>query len=185
MIIVEVFGRGGAPRGPPSAPRAGFEAMTILVVSLQHPSAGTSRSRRRTPFIPAPASAGTTSPISPQSGPRLQRQRPSPQSSAASSSQPICAKPSPANAAARPNPHRRPTARRCPAGSFFGGFRTPASAPAHRSRRAGIRNPSRKRSSARDGVSRISPRSVANERVRLEPVRPECTSLRLLQSHVL
>jgi Putative transposase/Transposase zinc-binding domain len=42
---------------------------------------------------------------------------------------PISAKPSSANAAARPNPHRRPTARRSPAGSFFGGFRTPAPIP--------------------------------------------------------
>jgi hypothetical protein len=53
---------------------------------------------------------------------------PSPQSSAALSSHQF-AKPSPANAAARPNPHRRPAARRCPAGSFFGGFRTPAPTP--------------------------------------------------------
>src|SRR5215471_9219207 len=37
---------------------------------------------------------------------------------------------------------------RCPAGSFFGGFRTPAFLPGHRSRRAGIRNPSRKQSFA-------------------------------------
>src|SRR5712671_2528999 len=38
----------------------------------------------------------------------------------------ILRKPSPGNAAAEPNPHRRPTAHRLPAGSFFGGFRTPA-----------------------------------------------------------
>ena len=55
---------------------AGFEAMTIPVVSLQHPFAGTSRSRRRARFIPASASAGTTSLISPQSGPRLRWQGP-------------------------------------------------------------------------------------------------------------
>src|SRR5215813_7877765 len=35
-------------------------------------------------------------------------------------------KPSPGNAAAEPNPHSRPTAHQLPAGSFFGGFRTPA-----------------------------------------------------------
>ena len=32
----------------------------------------------------------------------------------------------PGNAAATPNPHRRPSPRRFPAGSFFGGFWTPA-----------------------------------------------------------
>ena len=60
--------------------------MTIPVVSLQHPSAGTSRSRRRARFIPASASAGTTSLISPRSGPRLPLAGPGPQSSAAFSS---------------------------------------------------------------------------------------------------
>ena len=38
----------------------------------------------------------------------------------------ILAKPSPAKAAAIPNPHKRASTRRFPAGSFFGGFRTPA-----------------------------------------------------------
>ena len=38
----------------------------------------------------------------------------------------IVRKPSPGNAAAAPNPHRRPTAHRLPAGSVIGGFRTPA-----------------------------------------------------------
>jgi len=46
-------------------------------------------------------------------------------------------------AAARSNRHRRHTARQRPAGSFLEGFRTPAPSPADRSRRAGIRNPSR------------------------------------------
>jgi hypothetical protein len=54
MIIVEVFARGGAPRGShPSG--SGFDAMTILVVSLQHPFAATSGSRRRAGFTPVPA----------------------------------------------------------------------------------------------------------------------------------
>src|SRR5215813_7891930 len=35
-------------------------------------------------------------------------------------------KPSPGNAVDEPNPHSRPTAHQLPAGSFFGGFRTPA-----------------------------------------------------------
>jgi hypothetical protein len=48
---------------------------------------------------------------------------------------PISGKPSLAKAAATPNSHRRPTAYRCPAGSFFGGFRTPASIPVNHSRR--------------------------------------------------
>jgi hypothetical protein len=48
----------------------------------------------------------------------------------------ILRKPSPAKAPAAPNPHRRPNAHRFPAGSFFGGFRTPALYPVDRSRRA-------------------------------------------------
>jgi hypothetical protein len=53
------------------------------------------------------------------------------------------------NAAAEPNPHRRPIAHRLPAGSFFGGFRAPApSLRVDRSRQAGIRNPIRYQSSA-------------------------------------
>src|SRR6266478_4745080 len=38
----------------------------------------------------------------------------------------IFGKPSPAKAAAPSNPHRRPSAHRIPARSFFGGFPTPA-----------------------------------------------------------
>src|SRR5262249_24985911 len=38
----------------------------------------------------------------------------------------ILRKTSPAKAADPPNPHRQPTAHRLPAGSFFGGFPTPA-----------------------------------------------------------
>jgi hypothetical protein len=38
----------------------------------------------------------------------------------------ISAKPSTATAAQTSNPHSRPGAQRLPAGSFFGGFRTPA-----------------------------------------------------------
>src|SRR6266568_382605 len=56
----------------------------------------------------------------------------------------ILGRPPPAKAAATPNPHRRPTARRFPAGSFIGGF--PTLAPCTRSiarAGAGIRNPSR------------------------------------------
>jgi hypothetical protein len=60
--------------------------------------------------------------------------------------------PSPGNAAVEPNPHRRLTAHRLPAGSFFGGFRTPApSLRVDRSRQAGIRNPSRFRTLAEVG----------------------------------
>src|SRR5216684_297319 len=44
-------------------------------------------------------------------------------------------------AATQPNPHRRQPAQPAPAGSFLGGFRTPAAAPVDRSRPAGIRNP--------------------------------------------
>ena len=103
--------------------------MTILVVSL-------AASVRRNISFPAPR------PFHPGTGKRrhdIIDQSPIRPSSCAGSARsaiisgsqlsPTCAKPSPANAAARPNPHRRPTARRCPAGSFFGGFRTPALGP--------------------------------------------------------
>src|SRR4051812_7619795 len=49
--------------------------------------------------------------------------------------------PAPAETAARSNPHRRQTAHQRPAGSFLGGFRTPALTTADRPSRAGIRNP--------------------------------------------
>jgi hypothetical protein len=56
----------------------------------------------------------------------------------------IFAKPSLTTAAPAPNPHRPPSAHRLPAGSFIGGFPTPAPLPrVDRSHRAGIRNPSR------------------------------------------
>jgi hypothetical protein len=49
--------------------------MTILPLSSQHPFAGTSRSRRRARFIPAPAGAGSASQTKPQSGRRVRQQR--------------------------------------------------------------------------------------------------------------
>jgi hypothetical protein len=52
------------------------DAVTILVVPLQYRFAGTSRSRHRARFIPMPASAGGRSRTSPQSSPRVQKQRP-------------------------------------------------------------------------------------------------------------
>ena len=56
----------------------------------------------------------------------------------------IFAKPSLTTADPAPNPHRPPSAHRLPAGAFIGGFPTPAPLPrVDRSRRAGIRNPSR------------------------------------------
>src|SRR5207244_13236272 len=61
----------------------------------------------------------------------------------------ILGRPPPAKAAATPNPHRRPTARRFPAGSFIGGFPTPAPCTRSIARAgAGIRNPSRFRTFA-------------------------------------
>ena len=111
--------------------------MTILARSWRHPFAGSSHSRR----LQAPAgphglvlnhtvehgSSGQSAIIS---GFHLS---------------PILGRPSLAKAAATQNPHR-PTAHRCPAGSFFGGFRTPAPLTwVDRSRPAGIRNPLRRR----------------------------------------
>ena len=59
----------------PPMPGSRFDAMTILVVPLQYPFAGTSRSRHRTPFTLPPASANRASPTSPQSDHRAQQQR--------------------------------------------------------------------------------------------------------------
>ena len=111
-----------AARPPP--PQAEFEAMTTLVAAL-HPFAGTACSWRSARFIPAPENASTTSPIRPQAGARPYWQGPVRyhQRLSALANLP---KPSPADATAPSNPHRRPKARRCPAGSFFGSFRTPA-----------------------------------------------------------
>jgi hypothetical protein len=50
--------------------------MTVLIVSWQHPFAGTSRSRHRARFIPMPASTDGRSRTSPQSRHRVQKQRP-------------------------------------------------------------------------------------------------------------
>src|SRR5262249_26352623 len=61
----------------------------------------------------------------------------------------IFAKLSTTTAAQTSNRHNRPGAHRLPAGSFIGGFRTPAPlARVDRSRWAGIRNPNRMRSLA-------------------------------------
>src|SRR3954464_12523422 len=61
--------------------------------------------------------------------------------------------PAPAETAAQSNPHRRQTAHQRPAGSFLGGFRTPALTTADRPSRAGIRNPSRRTNPlSREGV---------------------------------
>ena len=50
--------------------------MTIFGVPLQYQFAGTSRSQRRTGFIPLRTSVGRRSPISPQPDCRVQKQRP-------------------------------------------------------------------------------------------------------------
>ena len=102
--------------------------MTIPVLSRRHLFAGTSRSRRRTRFTPAPASAGSTSPTRLQSGCRVWQQ------CSVRDHQRLPAPSDSGNAIARQTrchvkSHGRPTARRSPAGSFFGGFRTPAPTP--------------------------------------------------------
>lgn len=102
--------------------------MTILVLSRWHPFAGTSRSRRRTRFTPSPANAVRASPTSPRSGRRARQQR------SIRGQNRLCAlgdpnETIPGKLAAAPNPHRRPSLHRFSAGSFFGGFRTPALLP--------------------------------------------------------
>ena len=118
--------------------------MTIPVVSLQQPSAGTSRSRRRARFIPASASAGSD--ITDQSSirPSAALARPGPQSSAAFSS-----RQSPQN-----HPLPTPLRDQIPIdGQLLAAVPRVRSSeafgrrPLHRSdcsRPAGIRNPSRK-----------------------------------------
>src|SRR6516225_493949 len=102
--------------------------MTTPVLSWQHPFAGTSRPRRCADFIPAPAGAGRASRSGPQSGPQQLRQRPV-RSRQRLSALSDLAKIIPAKPAVTPNPHRPPSAHRFPAGSFFGGFPTPAPTP--------------------------------------------------------
>jgi len=97
-----------------------------------HPFAGASRSRRRARFIPASASAGRASRTSSQSGRRVRQQRPVCNHQRLSALSDL-RKTIPRKAAAPLNPDRRPTAHRFPAGSFFGGFRTPALYPVDRS----------------------------------------------------
>jgi transposase-like protein DUF772 len=102
--------------------------MTILVVALQHRFAGTSRSRHRARFISTPASAGGRSRTSPQSSHRVQKQRP------IRNHQRLSALSDLRNTISRQSrcpvkSHRRPSAHRIPAGSFFGGFWTPALLP--------------------------------------------------------
>ena len=102
--------------------------MTIPVLSPRHLFAGRSRSRRHTRFTPAPASAGSTSPTRLQSGCRVWHQ------CSLRDHQRLPAPSDSGNAIARQTrchvkSHGRPTARRSPAGSFFGGFRTPAPTP--------------------------------------------------------
>src|SRR5215813_5489413 len=78
------------------------------------------------PFHPTACTRRQRITHQPSTGPSSTPVAASPQSSPAFSPQQFSSKPSPGNAAAEPNPHSRPTAHQLPAGSFFGGFRTPA-----------------------------------------------------------
>ena len=122
--------------------------MTFLPLPWQHPFARTLtfRSRRRHQLTLVPAKTGTTSRTSPRSGHRAPQQRPLRCHHRRSTLGDLLAKPSTATAAQTSNRHSRPGAHRLPAGSFIGGFRTPAPlARVDRSRWAGIRNPNRNR----------------------------------------
>lgn len=99
--------------------------MTFLLVPWQHPFAATFRSRRRTCFIPASASAGRAPRTSSQSAHRIRRQPPvlnHQRLSALSYGNKTISR----QRRCRTKSHRRSGAHRFPAGSFFGGFRTPA-----------------------------------------------------------
>ena len=107
---------------------SGCDPMTILVLSRRHPFAGTSRSRA------APVSSQRLQPPPEHHRPRLYQVaecvgRGQPAIIGASQLSPASPNSSPGKRAAPPNPHRRPSPHRFPAGSFFGGFRTPALLP--------------------------------------------------------
>jgi hypothetical protein len=98
--------------------------MTFLLVSWQHPFARTFRSRRAghfTPCLRTPTQHHQPGPNQAIVG------RSSGQSVVISTAKltAISAKLPPATAAPAPNPHRRPSFHRLPAGSSIGGFRTP------------------------------------------------------------
>jgi hypothetical protein len=143
--------RGPCPRllhrvARPPAPGPAPEPMTLLIFSCQHPLAGTSRAQRRTSFIPASASAGRTPQTSSQSARRIRRQLPLRKSSAAFSSQQSSQNRLPATPLSRQIPidGQLPTAfPRVLSSEAFG--RRPDTGSSARAR-AGIRNPSRKRS---------------------------------------
>jgi len=145
MIIVERFGRGGEPRAPPSPQ----DTVKTAIPWPPSPPHCTSRLLRR-------LASGVAS-LPPRSLQNHLLHRRSRQNRAAGRSRgdklatAIVGPPStppanapPTQAAALSNPHRRQTPTQRPAGSFLGGFRTPALTRADRSERAGIRNPSPK-----------------------------------------
>jgi len=129
--------------------------MTILVVPLQHRFAGTSRSRHRACFIPMPASAGGGARTSPQSSHRVRKQRPIRNHQRLSA---LFAKPSTATAAPTPNPHSRQALTAFPRVRSSEAFRRRPLYRVDRSRRAGIRNPSRNRTLSHGNMSsRVRP----------------------------
>ena len=128
----------------PPAPGAGFDAMTFLLLSLQHPFAGTFSFPAPHPFHPGACKRRhditDQSPIRPSSTAAAAH----PQSSAALGSQRSSQNHPPPKPLPRPNPHRRPSC--SPLSRGFVLRRLSDAGPLYRvdcSRRAGIRNPSR------------------------------------------
>jgi hypothetical protein len=146
---------------PPPVPGSGFDAMTIPACSWKHPFAGASRSRRHVRFIPAPASpARHHRPVVHQPVECGNRG----QSTLINGFQlsAFLAKPSPPKTATTPNPHRRPSAHPIPrvrSSEALG--RRPPLPRVDRSPRAGIRNPSRERTTAN---ARFQPELIALDR---------------------
>jgi hypothetical protein len=141
MIIVEVFARRGEPRSPALPDQDLTRRLSLSsrcsIHALEHLVPGAAPTSPRCPQAPAGYHAQVLN--------RAVECRSSGQAAIISDFRlsAIFRKPSPAKGAATPNPHRRPSAHRLPVRSFFGGFRTPAPHRVDRSRRAGIRNPSR------------------------------------------
>jgi hypothetical protein len=125
--------------------------MTFLPVPWQHPFAGTSRSRRRVHFIPAPSNVGRTSPTSRQSRRRVRQQR------SVHHHQRLSALSDPAKTIPCQSSCRAKSPWTAKPSSLSRGFllrrlSDAGSLPGvDRSRRAGIRNPSRNQPFARHG----------------------------------
>jgi hypothetical protein len=71
----DIFGDHLRPRGAEQPVHCGDVMKVGIFLTCQHPFAGTSRSRHRTRFAPAPANTARASPTSPRSGHRVRQEQ--------------------------------------------------------------------------------------------------------------